>query len=813
MKTSCRLRLLGIIVGLLLWCCSLADSSCEAGFTLLNGSCTDINECEGNRRLCGKHADCINLPGSFRCNCHPGYMQYHEKDTCDELDTATKAPKTTPVPDMNECELNIGLCGKHADCINLPVSFRCDCHPGYMHRQAKQICFAPPAKPTPALVTSTHKMADSTTRNNSETSTLQDSGLHTTELNPTTKVPPTQTTPVPDIDECAQTPWLCGPNAQCTNTVGSYTCSCNPGLFPNTGLRWILNQTRCEDLTKIQDGKTCNIPINTGTSSHLKSSSAWFCLITNFNSINFTSGYQLQQVAGVLSSALNDISLWSNLTRDEKSVAAEAYLDTVERAMLQLTEPSDVLLRKNVRSDNLDMELLIIPFKHNTSEEQLRANKNTLEIKLGKLMEENKQDQITVGFASYTGMESVLDGSFYKNQSSIQLNSQVVTATIGRNHHKLSEPVHLTFHHNELRKTKEEVICVYWKYEGKESSWSTEGCTMLHSNQTHTVCSCDHLSSFAVLMALDESQMQENVALTVINYIAVIASLVCLSLAIFTFLFCRSIQKANTTIHLHLSVCLFLAHFLFLVGVSRTEKKVLCAVIAGLLHYLFTASFAWMCLEGVQLYLLVRNLKVVKYSSRQGLRRRYMLLAGYGSPALIVAVSAGVFPVGYGTNKFCWLSHDRGFVWSFLGPVCVTIAVNTILFIAILWTLRSQMCGLNTDVSKVKDTRLLTFKAIAHCFIMGCSWILGFFQGLEFFRFAFVIINSLQGPFIFLVHCVLNQQVRMEYRKWFGRIYKQKDSSELTSSTVPMEIITKVSAAESNNCSSTCKGVLVEWSK
>ncbi|XP_041091698.1 adhesion G protein-coupled receptor E3-like isoform X1 [Polyodon spathula] len=423
-------------------------------------------------------------------------------------------------------------------------------------------------------------------------------------------------------------------------------------------------------------------------------------------------------------------------------------------------------------------------------------------------------------------MESVLDGSFYKNQPSLKLNSQVLTVTIGKNHHKLSEPVHLTFHHNEevkrqlkkekimLSKTKEEeVTCVYWKYEGKESSWSTEGCTKLHSNQTHTVCSCDHLSSFAVLMALDESQMEENVALTVINHIAVIASLVCLSLAIFTFVFCHSIQKANTTIHLHLSVCLFLAHFLFLVGVSRTEKKVLCAVIAGLLHYLFMASFAWMCLEGVQLYLLVRNLKVVKYSSRQGLRRRYLLLAGYGSPALIVAVSAGVFPEGYGTNTFCWLSHDKGFVWSFLGPVCFTIAVNTILFTAILWTLRSKMCGLNTDVSKVKDTRLLTFKAIAHCFIMGCSWILGFFQGLEFFRFVFVIINSLQGPFIFLVHCVLNQQVRVEYRKWFGCIYKQKDSSELTSSAVPIDNLTSETTAESNNCGTAQRGVRVQWNK
>ncbi|KAK6468996.1 adhesion G protein-coupled receptor E2-like isoform X3, partial [Huso huso] len=720
----------GIIVGLLLWCCSLADSPCKAGLTLSNGSCADINECEVNRRLCGKHADCINLPGSFRCDCHPGYMQYHDKDKCDV--------STCILQNKNQYRTsNVG-------------SYTCSCNPGLFPNTGlrwilnQTRCENPATFPTWVW------------QGWNEPSSLPNIIQYNTSLfthNIYTHILFTCTGLPHYIDECAQTPGLCGPNAQCTNTVGSYTCSCNPGLFPNTGLRWILNQTRCEDLTKIQDGKTCNIPIN--------------------------------QVAGVLSSALNDTSLWNNLTRGEKSVAAESYLETVERAMLQLTEPSDVLLRKNVRSNNLDMELLIIPFKHNTSEEQLRANKNTLEIKLGKFMEENKQGQITVGFVSYTGMESVLDGSFYKNQSSIQLNSQVVTATIGRNHHKLSEPVHLTFHHNELRKTKEEVICVYWKYEGKESSWSTEGCTKLHFNQTHTVCSCDHLSSFAVLMALDESQMQENVALTVINYIAVIASLVCLSLAIFTFIFCRSIQKANTTVYLHLSACLFLAHYLFLVGASRTENKVLCAVIAGLLHYLFTASFAWMCLEGVQLYLLVRNLKVVKYSSRQGLRRRYLLLAGYGSPALIVAVSAGVFPEGYGTDTFCWLSRDRGFAWSFLGPVCVSIAVNTILFIAILWTLRSQMCRLNSDVSKLKDTRLLTFKAIAQCFIMGCSWILGFFQGLEFFRFVFVIINSLQGPFIFLVHCVLNQQVRMEYRKWFGCIYKQKDSSELTSSAVP----------------------------
>uniref|UniRef100_A0A8C4Y711 Uncharacterized protein n=1 Tax=Gopherus evgoodei TaxID=1825980 RepID=A0A8C4Y711_9SAUR len=52
---------------------------------------------------------------------------------------------------------------------------------------------------------------------------------------------------------------------------------------------------------------------------------------------------------------------------------------------------------------------------------------------------------------------------------------------------------------------------------------------------------------------------------------------------------------------------------------------------------------------------------------------------------------------------------------------------------------------------------LLTFKAIAQLFILGCTWSLGLLQvgpAATAMAYLFTIVNSLQGAFIFLVHCL-----------------------------------------------------------
>uniref|UniRef100_A0A452GS12 G-protein coupled receptors family 2 profile 2 domain-containing protein n=1 Tax=Gopherus agassizii TaxID=38772 RepID=A0A452GS12_9SAUR len=301
----------------------------------------------------------------------------------------------------------------------------------------------------------------------------------------------------------------------------------------------------------------------------------------------------------------------------------------------------------------------------------------------------------------------------------------------------------------QAKKEEEEAFCIYWKVVAKSGSWSPDGCTTVHTNSTHTTLTVSHRETWSY-------------PLTIITYVGLTLSLLCLFLAILTFLLCRSICNVSTSLHLQLCLCLFLADLLFLTAATRTGSRVACAVIAGLLHYLFLACFSWMFLEGLHLFLTVWNLKVVNYTSASRFKKRFMYPVGYGFPALVVAISAGVNPEGYRTSTHCWLSLERGFHWSFLGPVCAIILINIMFFALTLWILRNRLSSLNADVSTLRDHRLLTFKAIAQLFILGCTWSVGLLQvgpAATVMAYLFTIINSLQGAFIFLVHCLLNCQV------------------------------------------------------
>ncbi|XP_065432046.1 uncharacterized protein LOC101936710 isoform X2 [Chrysemys picta bellii] len=422
----------------------------------------------------------------------------------------------------------------------------------------------------------------------------------------------------------------------------------------------------------------------------LQGSNSEFCSFMNSTLVNLETmcaqdrAVSLKEVAGPFGSFLNSSTLSAGGNGSEREVASAVMflLQSVELAALTAALKSPETKTQNVTTESMAIEtLLVVPTAGPCDEVfRLRAQEETMDIHCDTVTRAATEDSWAVAFISYSTLDSIINKRFLNEGDlmadeklrNFHLNSRVVSGAVGDGRPmNLSKPVNVTLSHRQAKKEEEEAHCIHWKFITGKGTWSPDGCTAVHTNSTHTICSCNHLSSFALLMG--HTGVEESDPLSIITYMGLTLSLLCLLLAILTFLLCRSIRNVSTSLHLQLCLCLFLADLLFLTAVTRTSSRVVCAVIAGFLHYLFLACFTWMFLEGLHLFLTVRNLKVVNYTSASRFKKRFIYPFSYGFPALVVAISAAVNPEGYGTSKHCWLSLERGFHWSFLGPVCAII--------------------------------------------------------------------------------------------------------------------------------------------
>ncbi|XP_072347263.1 adhesion G protein-coupled receptor E3-like isoform X2 [Scyliorhinus torazame] len=515
---------------------------------------------------------------------------------------------------------------------------------------------------------------------------------------------------------------------------------------------------------------------------------------------------------------LSDVTVWESVKDSERQRAASRFLETMESAVIAIALGLQKDGETNWTHPTLDVQIGFIKRDNIGSDMMtLQAKGNTLNVHPSTVIGDD--DSALLAFMSYSDLESIMSANLEKDESTdlqkpqqSQFYSKVVTVTKGnRRSHELNGTVNITFKEIQGKQggvTDSEKFCTFWKSSAEGGYWSTSGCRLTTSNGTHTECSCSHLSSFAVLMALYEIEDPfHSPILSWISFIGLPISLVCLLLSMGTFFCCQSIQNLNTTIRTHLCLSLFLAELLFLVTSSINKRTVFCSIAAGAVHYLFLATFVWMLLEAVQLFLMVLNLKVVNFSRARVIRRRFIYPIGYGCPALIVVMCAAVNAEGYGTDTSCWLNLEKGFLWSFLGPVCFVIVVNAVLFSITLWILRGKISNLNASVSKINDSRMLTIKAVAQFALLGCSWVFGVFQvqeGTIVMSYLFTTLNVVQGVFIFCVYCLLNSKVRKEYWKCFSRICRPNKAkmSDLSTSTLNTTNTTNVVALKTVNVNS-----------
>ncbi|XP_014673762.1 PREDICTED: fibrillin-1-like [Priapulus caudatus] len=222
---------------------------CPRGFTPAadGAACTDVDECSASPSPCAEAQGvvCVNVPGSYRCDCINDLDVHLNAETCAEVNECagvnncpTHATCTddsqgyhcdcgigfirdgTVCSDVDECassELNTCHASRGV-CINVVGSFQCSCYVGYTGSQCSDVneCLMQP---------SVCQHAD-TCVNTDGSFTCDCSTGYSLLANGNTCI---------NINECVIGTHTC--TQLCDDWPGSYTCGCMPGYRLESNLR------------------------------------------------------------------------------------------------------------------------------------------------------------------------------------------------------------------------------------------------------------------------------------------------------------------------------------------------------------------------------------------------------------------------------------------------------------------------------------------------------------------------------------------------------------------------------------------------
>ncbi|KAB1268091.1 Adhesion G protein-coupled receptor L2 [Camelus dromedarius] len=441
---------------------------------------------------------------------------------------------------------------------------------------------------------------------------------------------------------------------------------------------------------------------------------------------------------------------WKHMNSSEQAHTATMLLDTLEEGAFVLADNLVEPTRVSMPTENIVLEVAVLSTEGQVQDFKfplgIKGAGSSIQLSANTVKQNSRNGLAKLVFIIYRSLGQFLStenatiklgADFVGRNSTIAVNSHVISVSINKESSRvyLTDPVLFTLPHIDPDNYFN-ANCSFWNYSERTMMgyWSTQGCKLVDTNKTRTTCACSHLTNFAILMAHREIAYKDGVhelLLTVITWVGIVVSLVCLAICIFTFCFFRGLQSDRNTIHKNLCINLFIAEFIFLIGIDKTKYMIACPIFAGLLHFFFLAAFAWMCLEGVQLYLMLVEVFESEYS-----RKKYYYVAGYLFPATVVGVSAAIDYKSYGTEKANYRVCDGYY---------------------------------NTDLPGS-----WVLGAFALLCLLGLTWSFGLLfinEETIVMAYLFTIFNAFQGVFIFIFHCALQKKVRKEYGKCFRHSY------------------------------------------
>ncbi|XP_033116912.1 adhesion G protein-coupled receptor L2-like isoform X2 [Anneissia japonica] len=356
-----------------------------------------------------------------------------------------------------------------------------------------------------------------------------------------------------------------------------------------------------------------------------------------------------------------------------------------------------------------------------------------------------------------------------------------------------------------------------WSFEGCETNWNTlDG--VVH-------CTCNHLTSFGALMhkpTFDKVPNEEHGSkkssesisdhenhssfheklLSKLTLIGFGLSTTALTLTAITYAFFRELWKSlRNAIHKNLVGNLLIFYIVFIGGIQHAKGTGACKFVAVSLHLFLLNSLMWMLGEAVFLIF-----KVVKKTPSKFNKLRNYLIVCYGTPVAMVAVlfSFGNETYAPKSSKICWLS-DLG-CWAVVVPVIIIEIFNVVSLGFLIRIIYQRSRKIHTRSDNIQRQHNKTKSAVKGTLmllpLLGIAWVTGPLLTATdsiVIEYIFVITNSLQGVFIFIVYCVMDNEVRAASKRWIAKKRSVALHTNRSSNTQPKVATIETTGGVSNN--------------
>ena len=325
---------------------------------------------------------------------------------------------------------------------------------------------------------------------------------------------------------------------------------------------------------------------------------------------------------------------------------------------------------------------------------------------------------------------------------------------------------------------KQQSNCTFLVYQMNEIRVTNDTVIIISTGKTYASGKYQMLEDEVVIVCetdLNESGADDmddtSFALSILTLICVGISIICLGIRVVLQFYITSFKSRAGKLQLHLTVAFLIAFVMLIVGVFLSDMPDACTTAAILLAYGFLAAFIWMNVIAIDTWLIFRPSAAFSRAEKDKRSLRWHCIFGWGIPILLVSISivtnfAGVyqgFSPEFGGPR-CWYTRRYAMLLYFGVPLMLSSAMNAALFILTSFNLHMAFNN-GTNVIKSEGRH---FRIYVRLFVlMGITWIFGFISAFTdelVIDFIFVILNSLQGLFLF-ISFVCNKRVLAEIRQ------------------------------------------------